>query len=71
MSVYWKSSCSMLCCFMNYKLLLTIIVFTDAMHEDCCLLTVVRRQRNHILLFSLGNTIEGLCFLASSKSIEQ
>ena len=35
------------------------------MHKVCCLLTI------YILLFSLGNTIEGLCFLASSKSIEQ
>ena len=50
MSVYWKSSCSML-----YILLRRIMM----------------RLYHYNLLFSLGNTIEGLCFFASSKSIEQ
>lgn len=51
MSVYWKSSYSML------------YYFIETHYE--------MRLYHYNLLFSLGNTIEGLCFFASSKSIEQ
>ena len=62
MLMYWKSSYSMLLFF--YFILMHYA--QSLLSVDCCLLTIY-----YILLPSLGNTIEGLCFLASSKSIEQ